>query len=193
MCLEAGPLAACVHACLSSPPHLPPRILPTPAAEEEAEEAAGGGGAAPPAGEQQAAAEDGQQRQGKLDLDSIVDLSSLDLSALERPARMPPLARVRSLACVGCGGKRCRSFGGTEDACSSRPGPGSPACWSPERLLRCWCADPPRLVGPPVTPSVVLCSPSLPQTLLGPTWRPDPLPPGARILSMDEYRASRGW
>lgn len=98
--------------------------------EEEAAAAGAGAGAdaAPGASEQQAAeGEDGQQpqqrRRGKLDLDAIVDLSTLDLSVLEQPARMPPLARK----------------------------------------------------------------------LLGPTWRPDPLPPGARILSLDEYRRSRGW
>lgn len=34
-------------------------------------------------------------RRGGLDLDAIVDLSELDLSILQRPARMPPLARVR--------------------------------------------------------------------------------------------------
>ncbi|KAL4425311.1 hypothetical protein ABPG75_009327 [Micractinium tetrahymenae] len=93
---------------------------------EEADAAGGGTADAPAAAEQQGAdAEDGQQQKqrGKLDLDSIVDLSSLDLSILEQPARMPPLARK----------------------------------------------------------------------LLGPTWRPDPLPPGARILSLDEYSRSRGW
>ncbi|KAL4419197.1 hypothetical protein ABPG77_007787, partial [Micractinium sp. CCAP 211/92] len=91
---------------------------------EEGEAAADGAAAAPAAAEQPAAeAEDGQQQRRKLDLDSIVDLSSLDLSILEQPARMPPLARK----------------------------------------------------------------------LLGPTWRPDPLPPGARIITLDEYRRSRGW
>lgn len=37
-------------------------------------------------------------RRGGLDLDAIVDLSELDLSILQRPARMPPFARV---SCCG--------------------------------------------------------------------------------------------
>ena len=43
-------------------------------------------------------------RRGGLDLDAIVDLSGLDLSILQRPARMPPLARVRraAAACGAC-------------------------------------------------------------------------------------------
>lgn len=92
---------------------------------EEAEAAGDGAAAAPAAAEQLAGEAEGaqQQQRGKLDLDSIVDLSSLDLSILEQPARMPPLARK----------------------------------------------------------------------LLGPTWRPDPLPPGARILTLDEYARARGW
>ncbi len=88
-------------------------------AGEEGEAAADGAAAAPAAAEQPAAeAEDGQQQRRKLDLDSIVDLSSLDLSILEQPARMPPLARVRSsrhrLTPAGLrgatprGGGRCR-------------------------------------------------------------------------------------
>lgn len=43
------------------------------------------------------------------------------------------------------------------------------------------CPPPPRTGPPPA------------QKLLGPTWRPDPLPPGARIITLDEYRRSRGW
>lgn len=31
------------------------------------------------------------------------------------------------------------------------------------------------------------------QKLLGPTWRPAPPPPGARIISLDEYNRSKGW
>lgn len=65
-------------------------------AGEEAEAAGDGAAAAPAAAEQLAGEAEGaqQQQRGKLDLDSIVDLSSLDLSILEQPARMPPLARV---------------------------------------------------------------------------------------------------
>ncbi|KAI7843494.1 hypothetical protein COHA_002737, partial [Chlorella ohadii] len=62
-------------------------------------------------------------RRGGLDLDAIVDLSQLDLSILQRPARMPPLARK----------------------------------------------------------------------LLGPTWRPAQPPPGARIVSLEEFKHSHGW
>lgn len=36
-----------------------------------------------------------QQQKRRHDLDAIVDLSKLDLSVLDRPARMPPMARVR--------------------------------------------------------------------------------------------------
>lgn len=45
-------------------------------------------------------------RRGGLDLDAIVDLSQLDLSILQRPARMPPLARVRE-AGEQCGFGHC--------------------------------------------------------------------------------------
>ncbi|KAI3434930.1 hypothetical protein D9Q98_002984 [Chlorella vulgaris] len=63
-----------------------------------------------------------QQQKRRHDLDAIVDLSKLDLSVLDRPARMPPMARK----------------------------------------------------------------------LLGPTWRPAPPPPGARIVSLEEYSRSKG-
>ena len=32
-----------------------------------------------------------------------------------------------------------------------------------------------------------------PQKLLGPTWRPNPPPPGLPVVSLDEYKRSKGW
>lgn len=58
-----------------------------PASQEPAAAANGGAPEAEAAGEQ-------QKRRGKVDMDAIVDLSGLDLSVLQRPARVPPLARV---------------------------------------------------------------------------------------------------
>lgn len=44
-------------------------------------------------------------------------------------------------------------------------------------------------------PSKCLPSAGLPlaQKLLGPTWRPDPPPPGVPIVSLEEYKRSKGW
>lgn len=91
-------------------------------AAQEARQQAPAVAAAAAAEEQQQAAAAKLKRESKLDLDSIVDLSHLDLSLLDNAVGMPPLARK----------------------------------------------------------------------LLGITWRPDPPPPGARIITLQEFRASRG-
>ena len=42
----------------------------------------------------------------------------------------------------------------------------------------------------PPPPGCYCC---VPQKLLGTTWRPAPLPPNTRIISLDEYKRAKGW
>jgi hypothetical protein len=72
-------------------------MLTLRAAEEGGEGEAQAGDAQPAAVEQQQQQEGdeaGQRGPQRPNLDEIVDLSQLDLSILQQPARMPPLARV---------------------------------------------------------------------------------------------------
>lgn len=114
--LRAVPAACCPDHVLALPCHLAPcaysRRATRPkiywstrrqAAEAEAPDASQE--PAPKdaaAGATKEAEEQGQKKaKGRLGLDAFADLASLDLSVLERPARMPPLARVRLVCRVG--------------------------------------------------------------------------------------------
>lgn len=66
----------------------------------------------------------------------------------------------------------------------------------------CVCCAPQQVLGPQHQLGIPDCLtytwchlllPSGPQKLLGPTWRPAQPPPGARIVSLEEFKRSHGW
>lgn len=142
-----------------------------PSAAAAADEANGAGDA------DGGAAGKGRGKGGRLDLDAIVDLSALDLAVLERPARMPPLARVR---------RRPLPLGGRVQAWRSGPA-AARWVWRSVQLLSLATGPSPLTLPPPHK------SRRSSQKLLGPTWRPGPPPPGLPVVSLDEYKRSRGW
>lgn len=141
--------------CLCSRRATRPQIYWTTAVKrEEEEEQKPAGAAAAAAADAEGKEADAPQRPSRPDLDAIVDLSGLDLSILQRPARMPPLARVRrqgraewiqtllARACIPPCSMPVRLWLGPTAALLPLRAPQRRSCWGPRGGPRRRCPVP---------------------------------------------------